>query len=308
MSEQVYDVPAEWKKRAFIDAAKYAAMYQRSVKDPNGFWGEQAKRIDWIKPFTKVKNTSFDPHNVSIKWFEDGVTNVAHNCLDRHLAKRGDQVAIIWEGDDPEGRPQDHLPRAARRGVPVRQCAEGARRQEGRPRHHLSADDPGGRLSRCSPARASARSIRWCSAASRRTRSPAASRMRSRRIVITADEGLRGGRKVPLKANADAAADRAGGVATHDRGAPHRRRRDHEGGPRRLLRRDRQDGAGRMPVRADERRGSAVHPLHVGLDRQAQGRAAHHRRLSRCSPRSRTNTCSTITTATSTGAPPTSAG
>ena len=88
--------------RAFIDDAKYKEMYARSVPDPDGFWAEQGKRIDWIKPFTKVKNTSFDPHNVSIKWFEDGTLNVALNCIDRHLAKRGDQVAIIWEGDDPD--------------------------------------------------------------------------------------------------------------------------------------------------------------------------------------------------------------
>ena len=102
MTGKVYEVPAEWSKRAFIDDAKYKQMYERSVNDPNGFWAEHAKRIDWFKPFTKVKNTSFDPHNVSIKWFEDGTLNVAHNCLDRHLAKRGDQVAIIWEGDDPK--------------------------------------------------------------------------------------------------------------------------------------------------------------------------------------------------------------
>jgi acetyl-CoA synthetase len=102
MSEPIYDVPPDWRRRAFIDAAKYEAMYERSVKDPNGFWGEHAKRIDWFKPFTKVKNSSFDPHRVSIKWFEDGVTNIAHNCIDRHLAARGDQVAIIWEGDDPK--------------------------------------------------------------------------------------------------------------------------------------------------------------------------------------------------------------
>src|SRR5262249_54796578 len=102
MAEKTYDVPADWKKRAFIDDAKYQAMYAQSIKDPNGFWREQAKRIDWIKPFTKVKNSSFDPHNVSIKWFEDGTLNIAQNCVDRHLAKRGDQVAIIWEGDDPK--------------------------------------------------------------------------------------------------------------------------------------------------------------------------------------------------------------
>src|ERR1044072_3867741 len=101
MSDKTYDVPAEWKQRGFIDDAKYQAMYERSVKDPNGFWAEQAKRIDWMRSFTKVKNTTYGPGNVSIKWFEDGTLNVSANCLDRHLAKRGDQVAILWEGDDP---------------------------------------------------------------------------------------------------------------------------------------------------------------------------------------------------------------
>ncbi len=69
--------------------------------NPDGFWREQAQRLDWIKPFTKVKQTSFDDHHVDIKWFADGTLNVSYNCLDRHLAERGDQVAIIWEGDDP---------------------------------------------------------------------------------------------------------------------------------------------------------------------------------------------------------------
>ncbi len=95
-------MPADWQKRALVDDAKYQEMYARSIKDPNGFWAEQAKRIDWIKPFTKVKNTTYDPHNVSIKWFEDGTLNACYNCVDRHLAKRGDQTAIIWEGDDPK--------------------------------------------------------------------------------------------------------------------------------------------------------------------------------------------------------------
>src|ERR1700730_4649629 len=101
MSEKIYDVPAEWKKRAYIDAAKYQEMYARSIKDPNGFWAEQAKRLDWYKAPTRVKNTTFGPGNVSIKWYEDGVLNAAYNCIDRHLAKRGNQTAIIWEGDDP---------------------------------------------------------------------------------------------------------------------------------------------------------------------------------------------------------------
>src|SRR6266545_3730594 len=102
MSDKIYDIPAEWKKRAYVDEATYNDMYARSIKDPDAFWGEQAKRIDWIKPFTKVKNSSFGSGNISIKWFEDGVLNVAYNCLDRHLTKRGDQVAIIWEADDPK--------------------------------------------------------------------------------------------------------------------------------------------------------------------------------------------------------------
>jgi acetyl-CoA synthetase len=208
MSEQIYDVPPQWRQRAFIDEAKYEAMYERSVKDPNGFWAEQAKRIDWLEPFTKVKNTSFDPHHVSIKWFEDGVTNVAHNCIDRHLEKRGDQVAIIWEGDDPKDdrkityrelhaqvcrfanvlkargvkkgdRVTIYLPMIPEATYAMLACARiGAI-------HSVvfggfSPDSLAGRI-------ADAKSA----------------------VVVTADEGLRGGRKVPLKANADAAADRA---------------------------------------------------------------------------------------------------
>ena len=99
--EKFYDVAPEWKARAHVDNDKYLAMYKRSLEDPVGFWGEHGKRLDWIRPYSKVKNTSFDPSNVSIKWFEDGTLNVCVNCVDRHVAKRGDQVAIIWEGDDP---------------------------------------------------------------------------------------------------------------------------------------------------------------------------------------------------------------
>jgi acetyl-CoA synthetase len=101
MSEKVYAVPAEWAARAWVDDQKYQAMYKRSIDDPDGFWGEAGRRLDWIKPYTKVKNTTYAPGAVSIKWYEDGTLNVCANCVDRHLAKRGDQVAIIWEGDDP---------------------------------------------------------------------------------------------------------------------------------------------------------------------------------------------------------------
>ena len=211
MSEKTYDVPAEWKSRAFIDEAKYQAMYAQSVKDPNGFWREQAKRIHWTKPFTKVKNTSFDPHNVSIKWFEDGATNVAYNCVDRHVATRGDQIAIIFEGDDPaEDRKityrQLHTEvqrfanvlkaRGVRKGdrvtiympmIPETACAMLACTRIGAIHSVVfggfSPDSLAGRLE---DAKSS--------------------------VLIVADEGLRGGRPVPLKANADAAADKAGGV------------------------------------------------------------------------------------------------
>ena len=101
MSEKSFPVSEDVAKHALVDQAKYQDMYKRSIDDPDGFWGEHGKRIDWIKPYTKVMDCSYDPANVSIKWFEDGTTNVAANCIDRHLAKRGDQVAIIWEGDDP---------------------------------------------------------------------------------------------------------------------------------------------------------------------------------------------------------------
>jgi acetyl-CoA synthetase len=213
MTGKVYEVPAEWTKRAFIDDAKYKQMYERSVNDPNGFWAEQGKRIDWFKPFTKVKNTSFDPHNVSIKWFEDGTLNVAHNCLDRHLAKRGDQVAIIWEGDDPKDdkkityrdlhaqvcrfanvlkargvkkgdRVTIYLPMIPEVAIAMLACARiGAIHSV-----VFGGFSPDSLAGRIDDARSS--------------------------IVITADEGIRGGRKIPLKANTDMAADRAGGVGT----------------------------------------------------------------------------------------------
>ncbi|MGX0903287.1 acetyl-CoA synthetase [Roseovarius sp. MBR-79] len=95
-------VAAAGTKGFHIDAETYARMYAESIRDPEGFWREQGKRIDWIKPYTKVKNASFAYDDVSIKWFEDGTLNVAANCIDRHLATRGDQTAIIWEPDSPE--------------------------------------------------------------------------------------------------------------------------------------------------------------------------------------------------------------
>jgi len=213
MSDKVYDVPADWAKRAYVDEAKYNEMYARSVKDPDGFWLEQTKTLDWIKSPTKAGNWSFQLGNVSIKWFEDGVLNVAYNCIDRHLAKRGDQVAIIWEGDDPGvskkityrqlheevckfanvlkahgvkkgDRVTIYLPMILEAAYAILACA-----RIGAPHSVVfggfSPDSLAGRIK------------------------DAAST-----VIITADEGLRGSKKVPLKVNADAAAERAGGVKT----------------------------------------------------------------------------------------------
>ncbi len=213
MSEQVYEVPAEWRNRAYVDDAKYLAMYEGSIKDPNGFWAGEGKRIDWFKPFTRVKNTSYDPHNLSIRWFEDGVTNVAHNCVDRHLAARGDQIAIIWEGDDPR----------ADRKITYRELHA----EVGRFANVLKARGvkKGDRVTIYLPMIPEAAVAMLACARIGAIHSVVfggfspeslAGRIEDARstVVITADEGVRGGRKVPLKANADAAADRAGGVET----------------------------------------------------------------------------------------------
>ncbi|MEO0859561.1 MAG: acetate--CoA ligase [Pseudomonadota bacterium] len=100
--DKTYPPAAEMAARAHADKATYDAMYQASIEDPEAFWAEHGKRIDWIKPYNRVKNTSFAPGNVDIRWFEDGTLNVAANCIDRHLDTRGDQTAIIWEPDSPD--------------------------------------------------------------------------------------------------------------------------------------------------------------------------------------------------------------
>jgi acetyl-CoA synthetase len=213
MSEQIYQVPAEWSRRAHVDNAKYAAMYERSIKDPAGFWAAEGKRIDWFKPFTKVKNTSFDPRHVSIKWFEDGITNVAHNCIDRHLAARGDQVAIIWEGDDPK---DDRKITYRELHAEVSRFANALKARGAKKGDRITIYLP--MIPEAAYAMLACARIGAIHSVVFGGFSPdsLAGRIEDAKstIVITADEGVRGGRQVPLKANADAAADRAGGVAT----------------------------------------------------------------------------------------------
>ncbi|MEJ0094356.1 MAG: acetate--CoA ligase [Methylocella sp.] len=211
MYDKIYPVVSEWTEDAYIDAGRYKQLYAQSIADKDAFWAGQGARIDWIKPFTKVKNTSFGPGEVSIKWFEDGVTNVAQNCIDRHLARSGDEIAIIWEGDDPHqskhisykqlheevcrlanvlkahgvGKGDTvtiYLPMIPEAAYAMLACARiGAI-------HSVvfggfSADSLAGRIEGCKS-----------------------------KILITADEGLRGGRKVPLKINADAAVKKTGDI------------------------------------------------------------------------------------------------
>src|SRR5262245_10099224 len=102
MSEVVIPVRDEWKRRAHIDAAKYEELYQASIRDPETFWANEARKLEWIKPFRAVKDVSYDTNDLHIRWFHDGTLNVSVNCLDRHLKARGDQTAIIWEADDPK--------------------------------------------------------------------------------------------------------------------------------------------------------------------------------------------------------------
>ena len=213
MSDKIYDVPADWAKRAYVDAAKYKDMYARSIKDPNGFWGEHAKRVDWIKPFTKVKNTTYDPHNVSIKWFEDGTLNACFNCVDRHAETQGDKDAIIWAADEP--------------GVYKRITYRELKHQVCRLANVLISRGvkKGDRVAIYMPMIPEAVYAMLACARIGAVHSVvfggfSAESLRDRvidarcKVVITANEGVRGGRKVPLKSIVDKAVD--GGVTTSD--------------------------------------------------------------------------------------------
>jgi len=212
MSEtKVYPVPEEWKRRARVDDAKYRAMYKRSVDAPDAFWAEQAKRIDWMKPFTKVKNTSFRSP-VSVKWFEDGALNVSANCLDRHLAKRGDQVALLWEPDDPTAEPRRITYRELHRDV----CRFanvlknlGARKGD-RITIYLPMI-PEAAIAMLACARIGAIHSVVFAGFSPESLSGRINDCDSR-LVVTADEGRRGGKTVPLKKNVDEAIATASGV------------------------------------------------------------------------------------------------
>jgi acetyl-CoA synthetase len=202
----IHPVPAEWASRAYVDAASYAEKYRRSIEEPEAFWREESARIDWIRPWNKLSNSSFDEASFGIEWFCGGTLNASANCIDRHLAENGDTTAIIWEGDDPAqqrkltyrelheevcrfanalkalgtkkgDRVTIYMPMIPEGVIAMQACARiGAI-------HSVvfggfSPDALAGRIQDCDS-----------------------------RIVVTADAGMRGGKQVPLKANVDAALD-----------------------------------------------------------------------------------------------------
>ena len=208
MEEHFYEVPGDWAKRAWADAAKYEAMYKQSVDDPEGFWAEQAGRLDWFTAPTKIRDVTYGNKDVTIKWYEDGVLNVSHNCLDRHLATRGDQVAIIWEGDEPG---DDKKLTYKQLHAEVCKFANGLKslgvKKGDRVTIYMSmVPEIAVAMLACtrigavhsvvfggfSPDSLSGR-IHDCDS----------------NLIITMDEGVRGGRKIPLKANTDAALENA---------------------------------------------------------------------------------------------------
>ena len=215
MSEaKIYPVPDETAASAWVDEDKYFRMYEESISDPEKFWGEHGKRIDWMKPYTKVKDVSFGPDDVHIKWFYDGTTNVSYNCIDRHLPTKKDDTAIIWEGDEPTD--EKHISygelyeevcrlsnvmkaRGVKKGdrvtiympmVPEAAYAMLACTRIGAVHSIVfggfSPDALAGRIEDCDSD-----------------------------FVITADEGVRGGKKIPLKDNTDKAIEIAKNEVRH---------------------------------------------------------------------------------------------
>ncbi len=212
MGETIYPVPSAWAADALVDDAAYRAMYRQSVEQPDTFWRDQAKCIDWMRPFTRVKETSFDESDFGIAWFSDGTLNLSANALDRHLAERGDAIAILWEPDDPA----DPHRAISYRELHADVCrfanllkAQGVQRGERVTIYLPMVPEAAVAMLACTRIGA-IHSIVFAGF------SPDALAGRitdcDSRIVLTADEGLRGGKHVPLKANVDEALAHCPGV------------------------------------------------------------------------------------------------
>ena len=208
-----FPVPESVAKDTLCTNDQYLEMYKQSVEDPETFWGEHGKRIDWMKPYSKVKDVSYDYGNVSIKWYYDGTLNASVNCIDRHLADKGDQVAIIWEGDDPKDDAKVTYKELHENVCRLANAmkARGIKKGDVVTIYMPMVLEAAYAMLACTRIGA-IHSIVFGGF------SPEALAQRigdcGSNCVITADEGVRGGRPIPLKANTDAAIEISGGVET----------------------------------------------------------------------------------------------
>ena len=211
---KLYDVPADFAAQANITEAQYTEMYQRSIGDPDGFWAEQAEKfLDWSRPWDKVSDWSYDQNDLHIKWFEGGKLNVSENCIDRHLATRGDEVAIIWEGDDPNDDKKITFKELHEQVSKLANVlkARGVKKGDRVCIYMPMIPEAGYAMLACTRIGA-VHSVVFGGF------SPASLKDRildsDCRVVITADEGVRGGKPVPLKANTDNAVSECPNVHT----------------------------------------------------------------------------------------------
>ena len=204
MMDKTYPVDPQVAKRAWVNEEKYFELYRKSIEDPQGFWREEGRRIDWFKDYTKIKNTSFARDNVSIKWFEDGELNASYNCLDRHLARRGDQPAIIWEGDTPD---RDRTLTYKEVHKEVCRCANALKELGTKKGDVVTIYMP--MVAETAIAMLACARIGAVHSVVFGGFSPDALANRINdahgKLVITANEGVRGGRIIPLKRNVDQA-------------------------------------------------------------------------------------------------------
>jgi acetyl-CoA synthetase len=204
MTSKIYKVPEDFAALAHLKHADYLRLYQESVRDPQSFWSRIGRRLDWVQPYAKVKDVSFEEKDFRIRWFYDGKLNVAANCLDRHLTKRGDKIAILWEGDDPRMSERVTYRQLYER---VCQCANALKSLGVRKGDRVTIYMP--MIPETAVAMLACARIGAVHSVVFGGFSPESLAGRiadcASSVVITADEGLRGGRRIPLKANVDAA-------------------------------------------------------------------------------------------------------
>ena len=206
LQDRVYPVPDTVAKTALMDRAGYLENYRRSIEDPEGFWLEHGRRIDWIQPYTHIRDVSYDASDLHIRWFYDGTLNACYNCVDRHLESRGDQVAILWEGDEPD---QDKAITYRELHRQVCRFANGLKAAGAQKGDRITIYMP--MIPEAAVAMLACARIGAIHSVVFGGFSPEALAGRIRdadsNMVVTADEGVRGGKRVPLKANTDRAVE-----------------------------------------------------------------------------------------------------